>query len=98
MPRVAPAVSLNQTPRAARDQLVRSPSTPQGLVQRGRIVLAAAAGQSNQQIARALAIPEGTVGKWRRGFARQGLEGLEDASRCGRPVKHGPEIVQRVQQ
>jgi transposase len=98
MPRVAPAVSLNQTTKAALDQLVRSPSTPQGLVQRGRIVLAAAAGQSNQQIARALAIPEVTVGKWRRGFARQGLEGLEDASRCGRPVKHGPEIVQRVQQ
>jgi hypothetical protein len=33
MPRVAPAVSLNQTTKAALDQLVRSPSTPQGLVQ-----------------------------------------------------------------
>jgi transposase len=98
MPRVAPAVSLNQTTKAALDQLVRSPSTPQGLVQRGRIVLAAAAGESNQQIAAALAIPEVTVGKWRRCFARQGLEGLQDAPRSGRPVKHSPEIVQRVQQ
>src|SRR5208337_4448303 len=97
MPRVAPAVSLNQTTKAALDQLVRSPSTPQSLVQRGRIVLAAAAGQTNQQIAGALAIPEVTVGKWRRGFARQGLEGLQDAPRSGRPVKHGPEIIQRVQ-
>src|SRR5271157_5437521 len=98
MPRVAPAVSLNQTTKAALDQLVRSPSTPQSLVPRGRIVLAAAAGQANQQIAGALAIPEVTVGKWRRGFARQGLEGLQDAPRSGRPVKHGPEIIQRVQQ
>jgi transposase len=97
MPRVAPAVSLNQTTKAALDQLVRSPSTPQGLVQRGRIVLAAAAGQTNQQIAEALAMPEVTVGKWRRGFAGQGLEGLQDAPRSGRPVKHGPEIVQRIQ-
>jgi transposase len=96
-PRVAPAVSLNQTTKAALDQLVRS-STPQGLVQRGRIVLAAAAGESNQQIAAALAIPEVTVGKWRRCFACQGLEGLQDAPRSGRAVKHSPEIVQRIQQ
>jgi len=89
---------LNQTTKAALEQLVRSPSTPQSLVQRGRIVLAAATGQTNQQIAGALAIPEVTVGKWRRGFARQGLEGLQDAPRSGRPVKHGPEIIQRVQQ
>ena len=98
MPRVAPGVSLKQTTQAALDQLVRSPSTPQGWVQRGRMVLAAAAGQTNQQIAEALAIPEVPVGKWRRCFARQGVEGLQDAPRSGRPVKHGPEIVQRVQQ
>src|SRR5271157_5355134 len=97
MPRVAPAVWLDPTTKAALDQLVRSPSTPQSLVQRGRIVLAAAAGQTNQQIAGDLQMPEVTVSKWRRGFASQGLEGLQDAPRSGRPVKHGPEIVQRVQ-
>jgi len=97
MPRVAPAVSLDSSMKAALDQLVRSPSTPQGLVQRSRIVLAAAAGKSNQQIAGELQMPEVTVSKWRRGFARRGLEGLQDAPRSGRPVKHGPEIVQRVQ-
>ena len=83
--------------KAALDQLVRSPSTPQGVVQRSRIVLAAAAGKSNQQIAGELHLPEVTVGKWRRSFAQQGLPGLEDAPRSGRPVMHGPEIVQRVQ-
>ena len=83
--------------KAALNQLVRSPSTPQGVVQRSRIVLAAAAGKSNQQIAGELHMPEVTVGKWRRSFAQQGLQGLEDAPRSGRPVMHGPEIVQRVQ-
>src|ERR1700690_2460850 len=97
MPRVAPAVSLDPTMKAALDQLVRSSSAPQGLVQRSRIVLAAAAGRTNQQIAGELGLPEVTVSKWRRGFASQGLEGLQDAPRSGRPVKHGPEIVQRVQ-
>src|ERR1700691_836357 len=97
MPRVAPAVSLDPTMKAALDQLVRSSSAPQGLVQRSRIVLAAAAGRTNQQIAGELGLPEVTVSKWRRGFASQGVEGLQDAPRSGRPVKHGPEIVQRVQ-
>jgi transposase len=83
--------------KAALSQLVRSPSTPQGVVQRSRIVLAAAAGKSNQQIAGELHMPEVTVGKWRRSFAQQGLRGLEDAPRSGRPVIHGAEIVQRVQ-
>jgi transposase len=96
MPRVAPAVSLDPTMKAALDKLVRSPSAPQGLVQRGRIVLAAAAGKTNQQIADELQMPEVTVGKWRRSFASQGLEGLQDAPRSGRPVRHGAELVQRV--
>jgi len=50
MPRVAPAVSLDPTMKAALDQLVRSSSAPQGQVQRSRIALAAAAGRTNQQI------------------------------------------------
>ncbi|HET6177784.1 MAG TPA: IS630 family transposase [Candidatus Sulfotelmatobacter sp.] len=97
MPRVAPTVSLDPTTKTALDQLVRSPSAPQGLVQRGRIVLAAAAGKTNQQIASELQMPEVTVSKWRRGFVREGLEGLQDAPRSGRPVQHGAEIIQRVQ-
>jgi putative transposase len=83
--------------KAALHQLVRSPSTPQGVVRRSQIVLAAAAGKSNQQIAGELHLPEVTVGKWRRSFVEQGLQGLKDAPRSGRPVIYGPEIVQRVQ-
>ncbi len=97
MPRVAPVVSLNPAVKASLDLLVRSPSTPQALAQRSRIVLAAAAGRSNQQIASELQLPEVTVSKWRRGFASKGLEGIEDAPRSGRPIKHSPEILQRVQ-
>ncbi len=97
MPRVAPAIELNPVTKAALDHLVRSPSTPQGLALRSRIVLAAAAGQANQQIATALQVPEVTIGKWRRSFASKGLDGLQDAVRSGRPAKHGQEILQKVQ-
>src|SRR5258708_8839725 len=97
MPRVAPVVSLKSHVKSSLDLLVRSPSTPQGLAQRSRIVLAAAAGRTNQQIAAELRMPEVTVSKWRRGVASKGLEGIEDAPRSGRPVKHSQEIVHRVQ-
>jgi putative transposase len=64
---------------------------------RSRIVLAAAQGRSNQQIASDLGIPEVTVGKWRRSFAALGLEGLRDAPRSGRPPKHDASVWQKVQ-
>jgi transposase len=98
MPRIAPAIQLNSETRMRLQSLVRSSLTPQALVSRSRIVLAAAAGKSNQEIARVLNIPEVTVGKWRRSFASLGLEGLEDLPRSGRPVKHEPEVWQRLQQ
>ena len=61
MPRVAPAISLNPTTKATLDRLARS--APQNLALRSRIVLAAAAGRSNQQIADELQLPEVTVSK-----------------------------------
>jgi transposase len=67
------------------------------MAMRSRIVLAAASGLSNQQIALELGIPAVTVGKWRRSFAAQGLEGLRDAVRSGRPPKHDASVWQRVQ-
>src|SRR6202049_3123341 len=97
MPRVAPAIDLNPVMRATLDQLARAASTSQALALRSRIVLAAAAGQANKRIATTLQVPEVTVGKWRRCFASQCLEGLQDAARSGRPPKHGQEILQKVQ-
>ncbi|MBA3886258.1 MAG: helix-turn-helix domain-containing protein [Acidobacteria bacterium] len=61
-------------------------------------MLRAAAGESNQTIAAQLGLPAITVGKWRRAFAINGLNGLHDASRRGRPPKHGQDVWARVQQ
>ena len=97
MPRQAPHVQLDPQTEKTLTKLVRTPSTPQSLVLRSRIVLAAAAGESNQQIAIDLDIPEVTVGKWRRSFAQNGVEGLRDRARSGRPRKHGQDVWQRVQ-
>ena len=96
MPRVAPFIRLDRKQQAQLQQLVKAPSTPQSLVLRARIVLAAADQRSNQQIAGTLGIPEITASKWRRRFARLGWEGLQDAPRAGRPPKHGPEVWEKV--
>jgi transposase len=98
MPKIAPTVTLNPVTEATLQHLEKAPSTPQGLAQRVRIVLAAAAGRTNQQIAVALGFPEVTVGKWRRAFTASGLDGLEDAHRSGRPPKHDSKVWQRLQQ
>ena len=98
MPRIAPAITLNPVTDSMLQQLVRSPSTPQALALRSRIVLAASAGRSNQEIAATLGIPEVTAGKWRRAFATAGIDGLQDAPRAGRPPKHGPAVWQRIEE
>jgi transposase-like protein len=54
-------------------------------VVRAKIVLAAAAGETNQMIAAALGLCVETVRKWRRRFAVRGLPGLDDLPRSGRP-------------
>ena len=97
VPRVALPVELDCETRNTLNQFVRSSSTPQSLALRSRIVLAAANGSSNQQIASALKIPAITVGKWRRSFAVEGIEGLRDAPRSGRPPKHDASVRQKVQ-
>ena len=98
MPRRAPLIRLEPVVEATLHQLVRAPSTPQALAQRSRIILGAAAGESNQTIAAKLGLPAITVGKWRRAFATRGLDGLQDAPRTGRPAKHGQDVWARVQQ
>jgi transposase len=97
VPRVAIPVPLDSETRNTLKQFIRSSSTPQSLALRSRIVLAAADGSTNQQIASALQIPAITVGKWRRSFAVDGVEGLRDAPRSGRPRKHDFSVRQRVQ-
>lgn len=97
MPRVAPAILLDSETQSTLNRWSQAASTPQSLALRSRIVLRAAAGQSNQQIASGLKLPEVTVGKWRRSFVARGLEGLQDAPRSGRPPKHDAGVRQRVQ-
>src|SRR5438105_3053380 len=63
----------------------RRRTSAQALAQRSRIVLAAASGKNNSQIAAELAINRDTAAKWRSRFGRGRLDGLLDEPRPGRP-------------
>jgi transposase len=65
-------------------------------VQRARIVLYAAEGLADTEIAKRLDTSPGLVGRWRRRFAEHRLEGLKDKPRAGRPRRFPPERVAEV--
>ena len=69
------------------ERFSRSRTLAAHLVERARIILRAAAGQDNQQIAEDMGLCRQTVGRWRERFATEGKDGLEDRPRSGRPAR-----------
>jgi transposase len=78
-------VELSAAERALLERWARRPKSAQALAQRSRIVLACAAGETNQGVAERLGVSVPTVRKWRGRFAVDRLEGLVDEPRPGRP-------------
>ena len=74
----------------------RRRKTAQGLALRARIVLSAAEGKSNVEVAHELRTTRLTVGKWRSRFQRSRLDGLLDDPRPGTPRKITDAQVERV--
>lgn len=87
--RVAPRITLDDKARKILQRWSRGRSTPARLVLRAKIVLLAAKGTQNNDIASELGTERTIVGRWRSRFAQHGLAGIEkDAPRGGRqPTK-----------
>ncbi|MHB8512743.1 MAG: IS630 family transposase [Actinomycetota bacterium] len=93
----ASALKIDDLQRAELNRLVRARSTPQKIVLRARIVLAAAEGQSNNAIASSLSVSRPTVILWRDRFATHGIEGItHDATRPGRRKAIDPKVIAAV--
>lgn len=82
-------IRLTDVEKAALTALSRSRTAPARSVTRSKIVLLAAAGRDNQEIAEELGWNRATVGKWRQRFAAQRLPGIERErpGRGRRPTK-----------
>jgi transposase len=84
--RVARPVKLNPEQRSALEQYARARSMPARLVERARIVLRAADGLQDKQIAEELSITPEKAARWRNRFLDGGLNALrKDAPRPGGP-------------
>jgi transposase len=87
---------LSDAERETLQRWVRRHSSAQALALRSRIVLACAEGLTNQQVAAAERVHPVTVGKWRRRFATDRLEGLCDAPRPGAERTIADETIEAV--
>jgi len=92
----AVVVELTDEERACLEAWSRRRKTAQALALRSRIVLAAADGAANYEIAEQLGVSRPTVTKWRNRFAQRRLEGLLDEPRPGRPRTVTDEQVERI--
>jgi transposase len=93
---VAVAIELTSEERAQLEAWARRRTTAQALAQRSRIVLLAADGLKNTEIARRLGTGRPMVTKWRTRFAERRLDGLVDEPRPGRPRTVTDEQVEAV--
>src|SRR5467141_2136779 len=97
MPSPVPALALSDIDRQQVQQWVSAFGTPQQVVLRCRIVLGAAAGQSENSLAQQLKTNRNTVRLWRARFTQQGAKSLwEIAAGRGRKPTYGPEKIQAI--
>jgi transposase len=89
----AVGIALGDAEQAALAALVRKHGAPQSLAVRARIVLAAAGGLTNREIAAKLNVCAHTAGLWRNRFARDGMDGLYDEPRPGAPRQIGDDEI-----
>ena len=88
MARVAISVKCTDQDRRELERLINSRSDELRLIERAKIVMGCLAGKRNDEIAAELDIRPGTVGVWRRRFAAEGLKGLRDRPRPGKPPRY----------
>jgi len=93
---IAVAIELTDDERAQLEAWTRRRTSAQALAQRSRIVLLAAEGLANTEIAERLGISRNTATTWRRRFAEHRLDGLLDEPRPGRPRTITDDKVEEV--
>ena len=85
--RLADGVVLSSEERGFLQAQVRRHKVPRSLSDRCGMILLCAEGLPSKEVASRLGVHEHTVGKWRRRFVKDRIEGLTDEYRPGRPMR-----------
>jgi transposase len=96
MGRPKAALVLSGEERQELVRLTNRARVNRGLAFRAKLVLACATGATSSAVAQANRTTNQTVGKWRRRFVEQRLDGLYDEPRVGAPRKYSDEEVEKV--
>jgi hypothetical protein len=91
MPRSSPyVIRLSDAEKSDLETQARKYTSPYYSVIRAKMILLAAQGLPNDQIAVSLSVPRQIVSKWRKRFFEERLAGLVDEPRTGRPPGFSP--------
>jgi transposase len=88
MPALAKRIEISEGDRKELERIVRSSTAEVRMVERAAIVLAAGEGLSAQTVARRLGCSLNTAQKWRSRYERDGICGLRDQPRSGKPLTY----------
>jgi transposase len=92
----ARSIVLTPEEQADLELVVRRPTSAARDVFRAGVILRAATGASNQQIATVMKTRPATASKWRGRFLRNRISGLQDAPRSGKPVTYDRKSERRI--
>jgi hypothetical protein len=83
-------IELTGDERVELERRAQTPTLAFRDVQRARVILCAAEGLQDKDIAVRVGCHAEVVSKWRRRFCEEGIEGLKDRPRAGRPRRFPP--------
>ncbi|MDQ8704078.1 helix-turn-helix domain-containing protein [Streptomyces sp. LHD-70] len=89
-------LALTDSERATLSTWARSRTSTRVQAQRAQIVLASAEGADNTSVAEELGVSRHMVGTWLSRFLSEGLDGLAERPRTGRPAEIDDESVARI--
>jgi len=96
MPRIARKIECNEETRKELERIANSQKEERRLVRRAKMVLRCLDGKRIIDIAAELDEQEDVIIKWRDRFVTKGIEGLNDASRSGKPIGYNKEWERRI--
>jgi len=96
MPKIPSIPKCSKEQKKALEKMASSRTMEARIVQRAKIILKCLEGKPVNQVARELEVRPNTVIDWRRRFESEGIEGLSDKLRSGKPVEYGDEFRKKV--
>ena len=96
LPKTAPVPECSQEDRQVLEDWAHSRTIEARLVERARIVLGCLEGKPVSTVARSWKVRPNTVIDWRRRFAAEGIAGLRDRRRSGKPPRYTGELRKQV--